>query len=601
MRLSHEASAVELPDAARGLPLIISHDTRELPIGRVRNLRLEKGELIGEPTFGARGADVEADMRAGIITDVSVGAEYQLSNTRELDDGTIVINRWRPFEVSAVTQGAIEGAGIRNAKVIEMDPEKEKLRKKALAALFAEAPGHEALLNTALLEDWTVEQASAELVKRVLAAQAPSSRGNTPQSTASAHVAAGEDARDKYVAAATASVRLRSGLYLRNAQGVLTDEAQKQRKADIEAVRGTDYYHASLEHLAIESLRAQGIYQAGVRREELINLAIMGNQRTARYVLMADGMTHMPSDFTNVITTNVNAALGIGYTQAEETYRAWTSVRSMNDFRAHDYPVLSTFPDLKLNVNGAGEYEYGTLGDKKESMTLETYGILLGLNRRTIINDTLGAFTEVPMRMGQKAANKEGDVVYAVLTANGLMNETGRALFNTTDGNLASSGAVIAVASISAARKAMRLFKSPESESGEADGAVLGIRPRFLLVPAALETTAQVFIASERDPTTVSSSGDISSIGGVLVNPFAGQLVPISEHRLDANSATAWYLLAAPGQQVDTVARGYLNGAEAPYTEFQEGFTRDGIVFKVRHDFAAGALDWRGMYKQPGA
>ena len=574
---------------------------RELPVGRVSNLRVSGGELIGEARFGQRGAEIETDIRAGIITDVSVGAEYQLEHERELNDGSYLIEKWRPFEVSVVTAGAIEGAGIRNARIVELDKTKEQARREGLKALFASAPGYEALHVEALQNDWTVEAASAELVKRVLEAQAPSSASPTPSAAATGHVAAGEDARDKYVKAATASIRLRAGMYARDSQGMLTAEADAQRKADAKALAGTDFYHASLADLAMESLRAQGIYQAGMRKEEAITLAIRGNDRTSRFVLMADGMTHMPSDFTNVITTNVNAALATGYTQAEETYRAWTSVKPMNDFRAHDFALLSTFPDLQINVNGAGEYEYGTLGDKKEQMTLETYGILLGLNRRTIINDSLGAFTEIPMRMGQKAANKEGDVVYAVLTANGAMNETSRALFNTTDGNLASSGAAISVTTIDAAKLKMRLFKSPESESGEGDGHVLGIRPRFLLVPAAKETAANVFVASERDPATTSTSGDISVLGGVLVNPFAGQLQVISEHRLDANSATAWYLLAAAGQQVETVARGYLNGAEAPYTEIQEGFTRDGIVYKVRHDFTAGALDWRGMYKNPGA
>ena len=583
------------------MPIIVSHNLRELPIGRVSNLRLSDGELIGEARFGQRGTEIEADIRAGIITDVSVGAEYLLENERELSDGSYLIEKWRPFEVSVVTAGAIEGAGIRNAKVIEMDKAKEQARREQLKALFANAPGYEALHVEALQNDWTVDAASAELVKRVLAAQAPSSASATPSIAATGHVAAGEDGRDKYVRAATASLRLRSGMYARDRSGLLTAEADAQRKADQKAVAGTDFHNASLADLAMESLRAQGIYQAGMRKEEAITLAIRGNDRTSRFVLMADGMTHMPSDFTNVITTNVNAALATGYNQAEETYRAWTSVKSMNDFRAHDFAVLSTFPDLAINVNGAGEYQYGTLGDKKEQMTLETYGILLGLNRRTIINDSLGAFTEIPMRMGQKAANKEGDVVYAVLTANGTMNETGRALFNTTEGNLASSGTAIAVATVDAAKLAMRLFKSPESESGEGDGHVLGIRPRFLLVPAAKETTANVFVASERDPSTTSSSGDISVMGGVLVNPFAGQLQVVSEHRLDANSSTAWYLLAAPGQQVETVARGYLNGAEAPFTEIQEGFSRDGIVYKVRHDFTAGALDWRGMFKNPGA
>ena len=30
------------------------------------------------------------------------------------------------------------------------------------------------------------------------------------------------------------------------------------------------------------------------------------------------------------------------------------------------------------------------------------------------------------------------------------------------------------------------------------------------------------------------------------------------------------------------------------------GFEVDGIEFKARHDFGAKAIDWRGLYKNPG-
>ena len=69
---------------------------------------------------------------------------------------------------------------------------------------------------------------------------------------------------------------------------------------------------------------------------------------------------------------------------------------------------------------------------------------------------------------------------------------------------------------------------------------------------------------------------------------------------LDAASATAWYLAAETGQ-VDTVEYCYLDGAEGPVIEPEVGFEIDGLAYKCRLDFAAKAIDFRGLYKSPGA
>jgi len=46
---------------------------------------------------------------------------------------------------------------------------------------------------------------------------------------------------------------------------------------------------------------------------------------------------------------------------------------------------------------------------------------------------------------------------------------------------------------------------------------------------------------------------------------------------------------------------GYLEGQEGPYTESRQGFDVDGTELKIRHDFGAAAVDYRGAAKQTGA
>ena len=74
----------------------------------------------------------------------------------------------------------------------------------------------------------------------------------------------------------------------------------------------------------------------------------------------------------------------------------------------------------------------------------------------------------------------------------------------------------------------------------------------------------------------------------------------VVEPRLDANSATAWYL-AADTSQIDTVEYCYLEGNSGVYIETRQGFDVDGMEIKARLDFAAKAIDFRGLYKNVGA
>jgi hypothetical protein len=74
----------------------------------------------------------------------------------------------------------------------------------------------------------------------------------------------------------------------------------------------------------------------------------------------------------------------------------------------------------------------------------------------------------------------------------------------------------------------------------------------------------------------------------------------LADARLDAASATAWYLLSDPNS-FDTIEVGYLDGVALPFLDDMDGWTIDGREYKVRIDAAAAPLEFRTLYKNPGA
>lgn len=69
---------------------------------------------------------------------------------------------------------------------------------------------------------------------------------------------------------------------------------------------------------------------------------------------------------------------------------------------------------------------------------------------------------------------------------------------------------------------------------------------------------------------------------------------------MDPSSSTVWYM-ATNFNQVDTVEIAYLAGERGAFIDQSQNFETDVIGIKCRLDFAAAALDWIGLAKNPGA
>lgn len=345
---------------------------------------------------------------------------------------------------------------------------------------------------------------------------------------------------------------------------------------------GKQYRGLDLHDIAREVLEENGVVTRGLNKTRLAEMALKPG-----YARL--GGLHTTSDFASILSQVTNTTLRAGYDAAARTFTGWARRATVPDYKPVTRVQMSNMPDLR-RVREHGEYERGTITEGKETYSISKFGRIVGITAETIINDNLDAFTRIPEGFGNSAANLESDVVYSILLANAAMSD-GTALFHANHGNL-GTGAALAMTPIGSA------FTSMMKMTGLDGRTVLSIRPQFLVAPPELYTVAQQLL------TTIAPAQTSN-----VVPQFIQALTPVIEPRLSAGvtvddvaytgSTTAYYLLASPAQ-VDTVEYAYLEGEEGVYTETRNGFDVDGVEVKARLNFAAKALDWRGMHRNAG-
>ena len=289
------------------------------------------------------------------------------------------------------------------------------------------------------------------------------------------------------------------------------------------------------------------------------------------------------SDFSTLLSALPAKALRVGYANAPASHAVWTGEREVDDFKLQTLAMLGEAPSLELVPEG-GEYKFGAFAESGDTFAVSTYGKIFAITRQALINDDLNAFAGIPNAQGQAARRLESGMVYGKLHSTANLKD-GKPLFHADHKNLATAGAALSVDALGAARAAMRKQRGIDGLE------YIDPAPRFLIVPVALETKAEALIASTVNPAASNNAE----------NPeWVRRLVLVADPRLDTNSGTAWYLAADPGV-LEGIIRAYLRGEPRPYLEEDDGWRRDTKEFKVRLDLGVGIVDYRALYKNPGA
>lgn len=326
----------------------------------------------------------------------------------------------------------------------------------------------------------------------------------------------------------------------------------------------------SLLEIARHALERRGVSTRGMSKMELTGAA---------FQMRSAGM-HGTSDFPAILANVANKTLRDSYTSTARTFMTWARRNTIVDFKPVSRTQLGGAPDL-TKVLESGEFQYGTMGEGKEVYALATYGRILAVTRQALIDDDLDAFTRIPAAFGASAADLESDIVYDILLSNPVMSD-GKQLFHADHNNLYTAS-VINEASLAVA------YRKFGQQIG-LEGRKISIMPRYILTPPGQRS---VEARKQITSTTPANTGD--------VNTFAGRLVPIEEPRLIPETGQDPWFLAADPARIDTVEFAYLDGQEGVFTETRMGFEVDGMEIKARHDFAAKAIDYRGIAKNPGA
>ncbi|WP_323769317.1 prohead protease/major capsid protein fusion protein [Antarctobacter sp.] len=636
--LSLDPTHVRLDRLNAGAPFLKVHevDTLDAVIGSVvpGSARIENGRGVAQVRISER-ADVEPiwrDIQAGHIRAVSIGYQvhrFEVSKPEAARELWRAVD-WTPFEVSAVPVGADPAAGFRaQSPLHDCVLHRRDVPPTTTGAIpmtdKPNAPASDAEIQATQLtepvktEDTTMTIPTAALTEPKDAAvetraQSKPQKPDTAAAPDTEAVAtrARETERDRVSTIYDLAGRLnlersfaedlvKRGTDIGEARRLILDQvAAKSEETRTfsqvsvplggrdEAITRRDAVANALLHrysptlFTVEDAARQyrGMTLMELARESLGNAGV--NTRGLSRDEVATRALHSTSDFPEILSAVTNKTLRQAYEAYPRTFMLFCRQVLATDFKAMHRVQLGEAPQL-LEVGESGEFKRGTLGESKESYKVKTYGRVVAITRQTLINDDLDAFTRIPAMYGNSIAQLESDVVWGIITANPAMAD-GNALFHTTHKNLAGTGAALDVGSVGAARAAMA------KQTGLDKKTVLNVRPAFLIVPASLELKAEQMVAQNLVPAATSN----------VVPQSIRTLAPISEPRLDAASETAWYLAASPNQ-IDTIEYAYLEGQQGAYIETRNGFDVDGVEIKCRLDFGAKAIDWRGLYKNPGA
>jgi phage head maturation protease len=556
-RLSLDPQAVDL-SRLEGASVLDAHRQTAVRdvLGSVRSAAVDGKRGTALIQFSAR-PEVEPvwqDVLAGILRHVSVGYSVEeWSETTENGARVLTAVRWTPHEISLVPTPADPGAHIR----METD-----MTDTTTTPAPPEAPNTE-----------TRAEANAEI--RSIARIA-----GLDQSWIDGQIDGGADP-DSARRAAFEALAKRSAPAIRTEQ-VRVEMSESQDDPALRARQMGEALYARINprHELSEPARRYAYSTPVDMAKELLTLRGESTMALSPASLVTRAL-HTTSDFPIILGDTVGRVLRDAYQAAPSGIRRLGRQTTARDFRAVNKIMLGEAPLLE-KLNEHGEIKAGTMAEAREAYKVETWARKIGVTRQVLVNDDLGAFSDLARRMGQAAAETEARILVTLLEAgsgNGPTLSDDKTLFHADHGNKAGTGAAISDATLSAARLALRTQKGIEDRT-------IRVTPRNLLVPPALETTAEKWLASIAPATAAD------------VNPFSGSLSLVVEPRL--SSATRWYVTADPGE-IDGLEFAYLSGAEGPQVESRSGWDVDGVEIRVILDFGAGFIDHRGWFMNAGA
>lgn len=447
----------------------------------------------------------------------------------------------------------------------------------------------EARFNS-LLHDLELERAQMLLERRLLESVLPDPVKALVRSRFAGRLFAQEDldadlkAQQEMLAALAASGTVRGYSYEKPRVGQMISEAEKIQAAfdgmfdlDIDASRvGPVRPFTSIREAYARVTGDPGVHGFS-SRSALGEIQISEHAPLLR-ISETDTTT---ASFSYLLGTSMNKRLLRDYQAWPAEWSRFVSIVPIRDFKQQSRVRLGAFGSLSVVAEDSA-YTAVSLTDSAATYTPQKRGNLVTISRETIVNDDLQAIKQIPTKLAVSAAYTLAEFVYGFLSSNPTIYD-GSNLFTSGAPHANLGAAALSTSAVQSGVTAMR-------EQSNYAGKRLGLRPRYLIVPAELEWTSMVITQSAHLP-----GGNNNDI-----NPMLGYVTPIVSPQL--TSTTQWFLVADP-REVDTIEIGFVGGQVNPSLFVQDSplvglhFTQDAISYKIRHEYGGAVVDFRGLYR----
>jgi hypothetical protein len=315
------------------------------------------------------------------------------------------------------------------------------------------------------------------------------------------------------------------------------------------------------------------------------------------------------SDFPTLFGTAIDRQMLAAYQAAPSDWRSYFKMGKVPNFNSHERHKVYGQDNLLQEVAEKGEYLVTPSGTGHYHIQARKYGRQFDISFEAIINDSMGAFSDIAQRFALAASRSEARAATSVYAAAAAPNAAlfGAPIVDVDGQNVTNLGVLdLTVANLSTTLGLMAMQTDPNGEP-------IDVRGVHLVVPPALENVA---IAALQSPYVQQIAGAVA-LPTMNIIPQKGIKLHVDPYLpvvdTSANNDGTWYLFADPSAGA-AMEFDFLTGYERPeicmrnsdkvtigggaLSPFTGDFLSDNVFYRVRHIFATAQLDPRYAYAQ---
>ena len=312
-------------------------------------------------------------------------------------------------------------------------------------------------------------------------------------------------------------------------------------------------------------------------------------------MVLREAMT--TSDFPYLFGDILDRQLLANYREWPSIWRTYARQAIVNDFRTVNRFAIGGGEAVLDEVPEQGAYPMAALSESRYQYAVKKYGRRIPLSWEALINDDLGALTDIPQRFGRASRRSEDKFATQLhVDANGPH----ASVYTAGNKNIITSNPALSIAGLQTGYKVLAAMLDSDGEPIMIDGVILEVPPALEITARNILNATQLYVGAVGDNQLVTLNW-MKERTTLVVNPYIPLVATV------ADGDTCWFLHASPSSGNPAFEIGLLRGhaepeifMKAPNAQRVGGgivnpldgdFDSDSVEYKVRHVFGGSTLN----------